>query len=685
MSVIRKLKRAVRGEVKPKTVALEVLRRSRVSLSSWRELSSINQVAGRGPRLQGQFAEMDRGKLLSHFRSRDEPRFFPGFTPSTGKVQSRIFPKETAELVSEANLIIDQHCYSLLGYGQICFGEETKWCLDPLSGHLNPLVYHRNVRLNRDQGSDVRVLWELNRLAHFITLGRAYAVTNDEKFSAEFLEQVQSWSAQNPYGLGPNWHCAMEVALRAMNLVAAFELFRQSTQLNEDSLSQLLALFDQHGTFIRRNLEFSYIATSNHYFSDVVGLLWLGVMLPELSEAKAWRDFGRREMLREMDKQILADGADFESSTGYHRFVLELLLYSFLLCRYNDVDIPARYWDKLRAMLKYLKGYLRPDSYAPLLGDSDGGQVLQIQNRAANDHAYLLSLGAVALDDSSLKVKDEDPTEEMLWLFGEAGLSTFKHMRTATEVWTSQSFPNAGTHILRHDDLYLCFNTSGAGLNGRGSHGHNDALSIEVAACGRAFIVDPGTFVYTGNLRARHLFRSTAYHSTVKIDDVDQNTTNLDSPFVIGDDARPRVLFWEIGPDSDKISAEHHGYSRLTEPVIHRRTITFDKRKRSWLVEDEFLGEGEHTFSIRFHFDAELAVDSRDNVVIARDTKSGASLLVRSLTLETQAELEKQATSRHYGEKRDSISACWTLTGLVKKLSWAIIPICLGQQQSDLI
>ena len=93
-----------------------------------------------------------------------------------------------------------------------------------------------------------------------------------------------------------------------------------------------------------------------------------------------------------MDKQILPDGADSESSTGYHRLKLELLLYSFVLCRENGIEIEQKYWQKLRAMADYTRAYLRPDGRAPLIGDSDSGQILPIVKRAGDDHAYVLAL-----------------------------------------------------------------------------------------------------------------------------------------------------------------------------------------------------------------------------------------------------------------------------------------------------
>ncbi len=682
MSVFSKVRRAVRGEVTVTTAALEVVRRSYASLSAWRELSSLNHIGNRPARLQRSFSEMPAKKLLAHFRTRVKPRFFTGFSQTTGDLQQKLFPAQTLELLRTATGIRDQHCWPLLGYKERFFGDEIEWCRDPISGYVSPLVYHRNVRVLRSDGSDVRVLWELNRFVHSILLARAYAVQNDEAYAREFFKQTYGWSLQNPFGQGPNWHCAMEVALRAMNLLASFELFRRSSQLSPDTLFHLLKMFDQHGTYIQRNLEFSYVATSNHYLTDVVGLLWLGILLPELSTATEWRELGLREMLHEIDKQILLDGADYESSTGYHRFVVELLLYSFLLCRLNDIEIPQEYWSKLRLMLEYLKCYLRPDGWAPLIGDSDSGQVLPIRHRQANDHAYLLAIGAVALNDSSLKIQGLVVPEELLWFFGEEGVSKYESLPSNGQR-LSISFPHAGVHVLRQNDLYLCFNTSGAGINGRGSHGHNDVLSIEVAACGRSFIVDPGTYVYTGDLSDRHRFRSTAYHSTVQVSGEEQATININVPFAIGDEPKPRLLQWETNAKFDRVCAEHYGYTRLQNPLTHRRTVTLNKAYRCWVIDDEFLGTGTNELGIRFHFDAGLVVEAGDDKLTATDNSSGAKLLILAMTLRMKPFLEIQAISYDYGNRQESIAGCWRTTSRSTPLSWLIIPVCPGENELE--
>ena len=503
-------------------MALETVRRTLLAATRRRERAQLARLDENPARLVPRYAGLKTSALLEHFRTRSEPRFLPGFEKpeeETAPLQRTLFPAETEELIAEARRIVDEHGWPLLGFGEKCFGAEINWRRDPLSGYEWPLDYHADIQFtSRADGSDVRVLWELNRFHHFLVLGRAYSVTHDERFAEEFFLQLEGWQKQNPVGRGANWACAMEVALRAINLLAAFQLFRRSTHLDERRLTELLNIFDRHGAHIRRNLEFSYIATSNHYLSDVVGLLWLGLMLPELKDAERWRAFGMRELLSEMDKQVLADGADFEASTGYHRFVLELFLYSFILCRENGVEIPERYWRKLRAMIEYVRAYLRPDGRAPLVGDTDSGQVLPIKRRAADDHAYVLALGACVFDEPRFKDAKQPMPEEVLLLLGAKGVRRYESMAVDETDAISNAFVDAGTYVMRDRDLYLLFNASGTGVGGRGSHGHNDVLSLEVSACGSLFIVDPGTYVYTADLEARHLFRSTRYHSTVEVD-----------------------------------------------------------------------------------------------------------------------------------------------------------------------
>ena len=695
MSITHKIRRALRGEVGLRTAVLEAGRRGLVALRRRGERAALGGRAakpGEAPpraRLAPEFARLNGAELLEHFRTRAEPRLFAGFEEAESAGGGEHLASKAQEILAEAREVVG-HRWPLLGYGVREFGERVEWLCEPVSGVRWPLDFHADVVLVRGDGSDVRVLWELNRLGHLVTLGRAYACGGGEELAKEFFTQTETWAEQNPSGFGPNWACAMEVALRAVNLLAAFRLFRRSPALDEERLATLLALFDAHGRHIRRNLEYSYIAAGNHYLSDIAGLLWLGVCLPELSAAAGWREFGLRELVRELDRQVLPDGANWESSTGYHRFVTELFLYTFLLCRENGVAVEERHWRRVRSMLEYMRAYLRPDGRAPLVGDTDGGRFLPLAPRAADEHAYLLAVGAAVFREPRFKVTDDAP-EEVFWLMGDEGLLAYDQIETGgAEVSHSELFKDAGSCVLREGDLYLLLNASGAGLGGRGSHAHNDALSIEVSACGVSFIADPGTYVYTGDTRARHLFRSTAYHSTVEVDGTEQNTTHVGTPFLIGDEARPRLTWFSPEEERDTVIAEHHGYGRLPSgPFLHVRIVTFDRRGRFWLVEDSLAGVGEHDFRFVFHaapgrevkmFGADGAGTGDGSAVEIVDAGMGARLVVSSVEgLESPA-IEPRWSSRDYGSKVETSAAVWTLRAAVPlRARWLLVPVCAGE------
>jgi hypothetical protein len=120
------------------------------------------------------------------------------------------------------------------------------------------------------------------------------------------------------------------------------------------------------------------------------------------------------------------------------------------------------------------------------------------------------------------------------------------------------------------------------------------------------------------------------------------------------------------------VVAEHSGYERLPASVTHRRTVTFNKSEMSWLIEDQFFGGGEHEFETWFHFNDGLQLEVRGEEIEATDKKQDIGLVVRSLTLDQSPTLERQHVSRDYGELIDSVSACWRVSGNVKKLSWKL-------------
>ncbi|HEX8151249.1 MAG TPA: alginate lyase family protein [Pyrinomonadaceae bacterium] len=678
MSIARKIRRALRGRVGVRAALLEAGRRAAVAVRRRGERAALmNGKAGVGAaraRLTPEFTRAGGAELLEHFRTRAAPRLFAGFEEARGDYLS----SKRAGLEDEAREVA-AHRWPLLGYGVREFDATVDWLREPASGVRWPLGFHGDVRLVRGDGSDVRLLWELNRLGHLLTLGRAYAAGGGEGLAEEFFAQVEGWAGQNPAGRGPNWACAMEVALRAVNLLAAFRLFRRSAALNDDRLALLLALFDAHGRHVRRNLEYSYIATSNHYLSDVAGLLWLGLLLPELEAAAGWREFALKELLRELDGQVLPDGADREASTGYQRFVTEIFLYSFLLCRENGFDVGERVWLRVRRMLEYVRAYLRPDGRAPLVGDADGGRFLPLARRGADEHAYLLAVGAAVFREPRFKVLEEAP-EEVFWLLGAEGVRAYEELGAAGAA-TSASFGHAGVCVLRAGDLYLHLNAGGAGLGGRGAHGHNDALGMEVSACGVSFIKDPGTYVYTSDLRARHEFRSTAYHSTVEVDGFEQNTTPESAPFFNGDEARPRLLSFDVTDESDFAAAEHQGYERLPAgAVTHRRQVTFDKRGRYWLLEDILTGEGTHDFRFVFHAAPGRELRAQGSAVEILDSASGARLFIVSLDGHESVTVEPRWSSRDYGHKEQSSAAVWKIRAAAPlRARWLLLPVRAGE------
>jgi len=583
----------------------------------------------------------------------------------TSAIVKELFPDSIAGARTEAEAVLS-HRITLFDR-QHDLGGEIDWHRDPYSGVRWPLEHFARTPLVITPGADIRAVWELNRLHHLVTLGRAYALTGDERFTKEFLVQLASWNHQNPPRFGPNWKVAMEVAIRAVNILTALEMFRESPEIDDEAIKLILKLLLAHARFIRANLEFSYRAASNHYLSDLIGLFVIGTAIPEFDESEGWVSYSTERLFHELDRQVLADGVDYEGTTGYHRLVLEIFLLFFTISRARGFNIPAHYWDRLEAMFDFVRHYLKPDGTAPTIGDSDDGRLIKFKPRAANDHSYLMSLGAMMFESGKFKGSNF-LDEEALWWFGKNGYETFSALAPGEEP-LSRAFPDAQIFIQRaatnHGPLYAIIDCGDHGTGGRGSHAHSDALSIEVFAFNRTFLRDPGTFVYTASEKDRNLFRSTAYHNTVRIDGEEISETRDGWPFVFAANVRPKVNLWESSPERDVLDAEHYAYKRLAAPVTHRRIVTLDKRAGSWTIEDIFTGEGRHLFEFFFNFDSGLDV-ALDNHKRATVIDSGTTFsIVPGSVPGLEARIEPRWVSPAFKTRLSSSAIIYSLSAEV--------------------
>ena len=232
----------------------------------------------------------------------------------------------------------------------------------------------------------------------------------------------------------------------------------------------------------------------------------------------------------------------------------------------------------------------------------------------------------------------------------------------------SKAFPEGGIYIMRSERIYLLAVCHQVGVNGVGPHKHNDWLSFELCVDGKPVIVDPGTCCYTGNMEMRRLFRSTAYHNTVVIDEEEQISL-LNSMFsLINPHGEVRVLRWETDVARDLLEAEHTGYTRLADPVVHRRRFVLDKGKNRIEITDIFSGEGEHT--IEWHLHLEIGLDCQAEAQKALVFKERNSVLEVELTgFKIIPEVQNGLVSRSYNRSKEAKVVCWK-----KSIDFALSP-----------
>ncbi len=521
---------------------------------------------------------------------------------------------------------ICHHRFRLLGYDNLDYGAEIDWHFDVVHGKRAPIrPWFKIDFLNFTEVGDHKVIWELNRHQHLVTLGKAWLFTNDGRYAKEAQKQWYSWQEANPHPIGINWASSLEVAFRSLSWIWMLALLPESeseTTFRADVIRALAI----NGRYIARNLS-TYFSPNTHLLGEATALFFIGAMCPEIAGADRLRNSGWQILVHEAERQVRPDGVYFEQSLYYHVYALDFFLHSRVLAALVDIQVPADFDRTLNRMLDVLAAISQAGP-AEGFGDDDGGRVFNPRRNRSEHMTDPLALGAILFQREDLK-STASLTEEAIWLFGDEAVSFFDKPPGIDREIEIKSFAHGGIYVMASgqripQQMVIDAGRQGAG---RGGHGHADALSVSLTAGGRRWLIDPGAFCYLCS--ERDLFRGTCAHNTLQVDGLHQAVP--EGPFAWSSIPEVRCEKWIAGETFTYFAGSHSGYMRLDDPVLHRRYI-FHLQDKFWLIRDRMEGNAAHNLEINWHFASDITVSK---------TESGFFAVPRELALKDNGRTDR--------------------------------------------
>ena len=225
---------------------------------------------------------------------------------------------------------------------------------------------------------DIRVSWEPARLQHLVAL--ALIARRGERDTRETAISViethlSSWMKWNPFLRGIHYISAMECGLRILAVCHAMDLIRGYLSSEALIWQTILCLVRDHASLIaQRTSKFS--SRGNHTIAEACGLVYAGLLFPEMPDAEGWYLQGMSLLEEEVSHQVLPDGGGAEQSLWYHAFVVDLYGLTLRLLAYHGHHISKVVHDRYGKALRFLAMFEHTGDRLPHIGDGDGGYAL---------------------------------------------------------------------------------------------------------------------------------------------------------------------------------------------------------------------------------------------------------------------------------------------------------------------
>lgn len=434
-------------------------------------------------------------------------------------------------------------------YDYICWNRDYK------SGYQWDTAYlDEKEALKIPRGADIKTVWELGRMGFVIQLALAALAfpQKKRKYIVEFKNITLDFILNNPVGVGVNWILPMEASIRSVNLLLAYDILCQIDRddiLNRPFREAFLQAVYEHGQFIYDNPESSiYNKNGNHYYSNIIGLLYIGAYLKGFHKADKWFRYGMQEYLRETEKQFFPDGGNIEASTSYHRLMTEMAIFGAAMILRQGRTVPEGIWCRLFRAAAFTKAFTKASGDMIQIGDNDSGRLIntvlygqmmtnwEAEMKYENLKGYCKIYGEKEeyFDENILNHKSLLEYHKGLYDGGSASfessmvraiaqnqlkavsvkkevqeeiengeipvLPVCKEMQFSYDAGQSEIiwgyYSSFGLYYYKEGNMEFYMYTGGAQGRIRQGHTHNDIMHCELSIGGQDILTDKGTYLY---------------------------------------------------------------------------------------------------------------------------------------------------------------------------------------------
>ena len=500
--------------------------------------------------------------------------------------------------------------YNLAKYQMKHYGAETRWQLpfQDLTGE-DVTAYQLRHLARQQKSADIALVY--------------YYEHEDMQYLDYFQHQVndlnRAFDAREYDDAGNGIYESFRAGKRIHNWLFAHHAYLASEAYDWQSQYLLIKTFLHHAAQLQKRT--AKYSVGNHHTKGLVALYEIGALFPEFKDSDAWRKQAVNGLMEHMNREINADGFQFERSVHYHKGDIENYFRVYQLAEINGIDLPEAYMVKFRKLFDALVLLARPDRRLPVLQDDTGPMA------DFNDMDDALTVGAILFRESCHKYfAAESVVPGLYWLFRKEQLKRLGEIQPEPPEFGSTYLPQTGYYIMRNGwDENDCHMVITAGLSERKpDHQHADMLGLVAYANGHAILPN---YQVKYNYPDFIDFKNSWVKNVALVDSIPQ--ANRWKPNTGGsgfgewlDLPHPEVMAWTSNDAFDYFSGRHDGYEKIG--VQYSREVLFIK-DGYWVVRDRFESAESHTYQQLWQGDYRVSDDQ--HIYSEFDNGSGLAIV----------------------------------------------------------